>query len=269
MKDPCEIQHRLWPAPAPGALGSMPDDCPCLFPFIPPVQKRRKGAVIVCPGGGYRNLADHEAGPIAEWLNSLGVSAFVLRYRRAPYRHPIPLNDAQRAVRWVRAYAGEWGIDKECVGILGFSAGGHLAASVATLGAAGQSAASDPVERESGRPNAAILCYPVISFLEFGHRGSACNLLGESLSADLCTALSLENRVTVQTPPIFLWHTADDAAVPVENSLLFARALSQHKVPFALHVFPHGAHGLGLARNTTDVLAWTDLCARWLDGIGF
>lgn len=225
--------------------------------------------MIVCPGGGYAGLADHEAGPVAEWLNSFGVAAFVLNYRRTPYRHPIPLGDAQRAIRWVRSHADEWGLDKNHIGILGFSAGGHLAASAATLFDDGRPEALDPVERESSRPDAAILCYPVISCGEFAHRGSVLNLLGDPPPLEKVRELSLETRVTPRNPPTFIWHTADDGAVPVENSLLFAGALAQHEVNTTLHVFPHGQHGLGLASDSATVSVWTGRCAHWLKDMGF
>jgi acetyl esterase/lipase len=210
-------------------------------------------AMVVCPGGGYRRHAPHEREPVARWLNGLGIAAFVLEYRVAPQRHPAPLEDATDAIRTVRQRAAEWRVDPSRVGILGFSAGGHVAASAGTL-------AEDP----SGRPDLVVLCYPVISFGEHRHDGSMLNLLGDDPPADAQAALSLETRVSAETPPAFLWHTAEDGAVPVENSLLFAAALARHDVPFALHVFPHGRHGLGLAEGEPEVGAWTSLCAAWL-----
>jgi len=258
----------LWPDGAPGAKGDTPEDKPRLTPYLVPGDEPR-ACVVVCPGGGYGGRAAHEGEPIARWLNSVGVSGFVLDYRVSPYRHPVPLNDAKRAIRTVRARAKEWRIDPARVGILGFSAGGHLAGSAATLFDKGDPGAADPIDRLSSRPDAAILCYPVLSFGEFRHHGSMVNLIGENPEADLRRQLSLENSVTAETPPTFLWHTSDDGAVPVENSLLFAAALHKHKVLFALHVFPHGGHGMGLATGDKTVGQWTVLCARWLEEIGF
>ena len=258
----------LWPGGAPGAKGDTMEDKPRITPYLP-AGDGPFACIIVCPGGGYGGRAKHEGEPICKWLNSIGVAGFVLDYRVKPYRHPIPLGDAQRAIRMVRARAAEWKIDPKRVGILGFSAGGHLAASATTIFDAGKPDAADPIDRQSCRPDAAILCYPVITFGEKRHHGSMVNLIGEKPDEKLRTMLSLENSVTPRTPPTFLWHTSDDNAVPVENSLLFAEALAKNKVPFALHVFPHGPHGVGLAANMPTVSAWTKLCADWLKEIGF
>ena len=228
------------------------------------------GAVIVCPGGGYARRAPHEGEPVARWLNSAGISAFVLHYRVAPDRHPAPLSDAKRAMRLVRSRAAEWGFRPDRIGILGFSAGGHLAASLSTHWDRGVEGDPDPVERTSCRPDATVLCYAVIS-LTAGHThlGSRNNLLGPEPPAELALSLSCETQVNAETPPAFLWHTADDATVPVQNSIDYALALSRHGVPFALHVFPRGRHGLGLAQEVPDVSKWTELCAEWLHGLGF
>lgn len=259
----------LWPQGAPSAMGSNKEDCPRLTPYLPEHGKTT-GAIIVCPGGGYACRAPHEGGPIARWFVSLGLASFVLDYRVSPYRHPVPLGDAQRAIRMVRDHAAEWKIDPNRIGILGFSAGGHLAVSAATIFDEGNPAASDPIDRQPCRPNALIACYPVVTFGEFRHHGSMINLLGEDYAPKMQEYLSLENRVTDQTPPSFLWHTSDDQAVPVENSLLFAAALHKHNVPCSLHVFPHGPHGLGLAKNLkSSVSAWTTECELWLKEIGF
>jgi len=257
----------LWSAGAPGAQGDGPEDKPCLTPYL----LRGDGpfaCIVVCPGGGYEGRAPHEGAPVAEWLNRIGVSAVVLDYRVTPYRHPFPLGDAQRAIRTVRAHAAEWRIDPNRVGILGFSAGGHLAGAAALLGA-GQTDAADAVDRQPGRPDAVVLGYPVITFGDKRHDGSMVNLIGRNPDETLRHRLSLENSVTRETPPVFLWATSDDEAVPVENSLLFAEALRRSGVPFALHIFPHGRHGLGLAREDPVVGTWTTLCADWLRGIGF
>ncbi|HYE05307.1 MAG TPA: alpha/beta hydrolase [Planctomycetota bacterium] len=258
----------LYAGRAPGALGDAPEDRPTLT-WFPAAGAGPHACVVVCPGGGYAMRADHEGEPIARWLNTLGVAAAVLAYRVAPYRHPVPLWDAQRAIRAVRARAGAWKLDAKRIGILGFSAGGHLAASASTLSTAGDAAATDPVERESSRPDAAILCYPVITFGEHRHDGSLRNLLGQEPDPAMQRALSLETRVTAATPPTFLWHTSDEDPVPVFNSLLYATALRTHRVPFALHVFPRGPHGLGLAQGDATVGQWTTLAARWLTEIGF
>ena len=263
----------LWPDGAPGAKGDTKEDKPRLTPYLVPGDGPR-ACVVICPGGGYAGRAAHEGEPVARWLNGLGVSGFVLDYRVRPYRHPIPLGDAQRAIRTVRAKAEEWRIDPRRVGILGFSAGGHLAASATTIFDEGRVDAADPIDRQPCRPDAAVLCYPVITFGEFRHNGSMVNLLGPEPDPKLRDEMSLETRVTAKTPPVFLWHTADDGGVPVENSLLFARALRKHKVPFALHVFPRGPHGIGLAQGRRAAKApearqWPALCAEWLKGIGF
>jgi acetyl esterase/lipase len=226
---------------------------------------------VVLPGGGYQVKAAHEAVPIAQWLNSLGIAAFVLDYRVAPYRHPIPLLDARRAIQLVRCRAGELSIDPARIGILGFSAGGHLAASAGTHFEAYDSIylPEDEVSAFSFRPDAMVLCYPVISFIQNFHLGSIDNLLGPDSSLELRSSLTNETRVTAQTPPAFIWHTSDDGSVPVENSLLFARALSACNIPSELHVFAHGIHGVGLAKNHPYAEPWTELCARWLGNLGF
>ncbi|HEV7216274.1 MAG TPA: alpha/beta hydrolase [Chloroflexota bacterium] len=241
-----------------------PDDvAPRLTPYLLGGPEPT-GAVIVCPGGGYARRAPHEGAPVAAWLNSLGIAAFVLDYRVAPHRHPLPLGDAQRAIRTVRQRAQDWAIRPDRIGILGFSAGGHVAASAGTHYDSGNPQAVDPIERLSCRPDALALCYAVLTFGEFRHEGSMVNLLGPEPPEDLRRLLSNELQVSRDTPPTFLWHTGDDAGVPVENSLLFAGALRRHGVPFALHIFPHGRHGLGLASDDPVVGAWPALCGRWL-----
>ncbi|RSL33867.1 alpha/beta hydrolase [Salibacterium salarium] len=221
-------------------------------------------AVIVCPGGGYTHRAEHEGEPVAEWLNFIGISAFVLHYRVHPYKHPAPLTDLQRAIRYVRGHAKEWNIDRERIGVLGFSAGGHLAATAGTHFDDGNMKATDLIERESSRPDVLALCYPVISFKKHRHQGSMEHLLGDAMDQELQHSLSLETQVTQKTPPAFIWHTADDDAVPIENSLLFASALSRMNVPFECHTFESGRHGLGLAVEDRDVSYWTKLCENWL-----
>ena len=261
----------LWATGAPPgerAFADQPLEEPYLTPYLLPGDSPR-ACVIICPGGGYHRRAEHEGAPLARWCNRLGLHAAVLDYR-VKARFPASLNDAKRALRLVRQRAGEWRIDPARVGILGFSAGGHLAASASTLFDLGDPAAADPIDRQSSRPDASILCYPVITAFDQRHHGSIEVLLGaEPWDAAARARVSIERQVTAATPPAFIWHTADDGAVPVVNALGYATALAAHQVPFALHVFPHGRHGLGLASEEPTVAAWGPLCARWLAEIGF
>ena len=252
----------LWPGEAPFEVSSGAQARPSLTAF--PVSGSR-GAVIVMPGGGYSHKAQHEGAPVARMLSGAGVSAFVLDYRVAPCPHEAPLCDARRAVRFVRA------LGYEKVGVLGFSAGGHLACCAATLYDTGCAQAQDPLERLSSRPDALISCYSVVSMTQNTHLGSRLNLLGEQSGDErLARRYSAERNVTPSSPPAFIWHTADDAAVPVENSLSLAAAYSRAGVPFELHVFPHGRHGLGLAVGEEPVVAqWAAQCVRWLKENGF
>jgi len=260
----------LWPDGAPGAIGKDPADIPTLTPFLPLKEKATGAAVIVCPGGGYGHLADHEGAPVAEWLNSIGITAFVLKYRLGPrYHHPVPLQDAARAIRTVRTRAGEWKIDPERIGILGFSAGGHLASTIATHFDSGKPDANDPIERASSRPSLAILIYPVITMRDKTHAGSKKNLLGNSPSPELVSLLSNEEQVTKETPPAFLVHTMTDTSVPVENSQMFAAALRKAGVPFELHLYERGPHGFGLGRDDPILSTWPSRCADWLRIHGF
>jgi acetyl esterase/lipase len=263
--------HLLWPDGAPGALGAEAVDQPRITVYLAPAEKATGAAVVVCPGGGYAVVAaDHEGKQVAEWLNSLGVSAFVLQYRLGPrYHHPAPLQDAQRAIRMVRAGAEDWGVDPARIGILGFSAGGHLASSAATHFDDGDPATADPIDRQPCRPDFAVLCYPVISLGTVAvHSGSRKNLLGEEPDPALVWEMSSELQVTPRTPPTFLFHTDDDAAVPVENALLFFQAMKRAGVPGELHVFAHGRHGVGLAPDDPVLSVWPELCARWMEGLG-
>ncbi len=262
----------LWPAGAPGAVGDAESDRPTLTIHLAPGAAEHAPGVVVCPGGGYGGLAlVHEGQDIAAWFNSLGVSAFVLRYRHAPhYRHPTPLGDAQRAVRLARSQAGPWRLDSQRLGIIGFSAGGHLASSVGTHFDAGVPDATDTVDRQSCRPDWMILLYPVISLVEeCTHAGSRRNLLGETPAPELLQLMSNEKQVTPQTPPTLLVHTGEDTAVPVENSLLFYGACRQAGVPAALYVFERGRHGLGLGTDDPEFSRWPVLAANWLRQHGF
>ena len=257
-----EKKRFLWSGEAPFEARCGGQTRPSLTAF--PVEGSR-GAVIVIPGGGYSHKAEHEGAPVARMLRKAGVSAFVLDYRVAPCPHEAPLCDARRAVRFVRA------LGYEKVAVLGFSAGGHLACCAATLYDMGVAEAEDPLERLSSRPDALISCYSVVSMTQNTHLGSRCNLLGEQSGDErLARHYSAERHVTKASPPAFIWHTADDAAVPVENSLSLAAAYSRAGVPFELHVFPHGRHGLGLAVGEEPVVAqWAAQCVRWLGENGF
>lgn len=217
-------------------------------------------AVLVLPGGGYARTAPHEAEPVAEWLSGLGIHAFVLRYRVAPDRHPAPLRDAKEAMLHIRGGAHGLAVDEGRVGVLGFSAGGHLAATLSTGAATGDARLDVP----AAVPDRTVLCYPVVSLTHQVHQGSVDNLLGHAPSSDLLAALSPDGCVTEATPPAFLWHTADDAAVPVNHSLRYAGALMEAGVPAELHVFPSGRHGLGLAGDEPGARQWPALCADWL-----
>jgi len=260
---------KLWPNGAPGAVSSAPEDIPTLTAFFPS-QRASGAAVIVCPGGGYTHLADHEGRPVAEWLNSIGITAFVLKYRIGPnYHHPAPLQDAARAIRLVRSRAAEWKIDPKRIGILGFSAGGHLASTIGTHFDSGQANASDPIDRASSRPDLMVLIYPVITMGQFTHSGSRNQLIGTNPSADMVKLLSNEEQVTKETPPTFLVHTANDAAVPVENSLHFVEALRKAGAPFELHIYERGPHGFGLGVDDPILSTWPARCADWLHLQGF
>jgi acetyl esterase/lipase len=256
---------RLWPENAPGALGDKPTDVPSLTPYLPDPANRNGASILILPGGGYGHLADHEGKGYAEWFVAHGVTAYVLKYRLGPaYHHPVMLQDAARALRLVRSYAKRDGLDPARVGVIGSSAGGHLAATLVTQFDAGQPDAADPVDRESSRPDLGILCYPVITMGEFTHAGSKLNLLGKNPAPELVTRLSAELSVTSQTPPCFVWSTEEDKTVPVENSLLFASALRKAHVPFSLHIYEKGPHGLGMGRPGKPAPPWTDDLLYWL-----
>ena len=264
----------LWPEGAPGALGKEDKDIPTLTPYLPEPGKATGAAVVICPGGGYGMLAPHEGVQYARFLNEYGIAGFVLKYRlgSSDYRHPAMLQDAARAVRLVRARAGEWKVDPKRIGIMGSSAGGHLASTLLTHFDVGQADATDPIERQSSRPDLGILCYAVISLGEFGHRGTMNNLLGNDPSPELVRLLSNELQVTKETPPCFIWHTYEDNAVPVENSLQFAEALRKAGVPCDLHIYQKGQHGIGLGTsdwNPEKRHPWTHDCIFWLQAQGF
>ncbi len=264
----------LWPDGAPGALGQSSNDIPTLTVYQPEPGQANGAAMVICPGGGYAHLAQHEGRDYARWLNESGITCFVLKYRlgSAGYRHPAMLQDAARAVRTVRARAAEWSVDPQRIGIMGSSAGGHLASTLLTHFDAGQSNAVDVIERASSRPDIGILCYAVISLGEYRHNGSRENLLGRDPSPELVQLLSNELQVTSNTPPCFVWSTEEDKTVRVENSMMFAAALRQNKVPFDLHIYQKGGHGMGLgSRNwgPDKRHPWTADCLYWLKERGF
>ncbi|MEC9092310.1 MAG: alpha/beta hydrolase [Planctomycetota bacterium] len=258
---------KLWPQGAPGAKGKSANDQPTLILY--PAKENPNGtAVVICPGGGYGGLAmGHEGHEIAHWLNGHGISAFICDYRHRGkgYGHPYPLMDAQRAIRTVRANARAWKVDPEKVGIIGFSAGGHLASTCATHESLGDLPKTDAINLEKCRPDFAILCYAVIGFDKpYTHRGSQRNLIGKEAPDELVKFYSNEGQVSGLTCPSFLWHTAEDRAVPVENSIQFFLSCQKNKVPSALHVFEKGRHGIGLAKTNPTARHWPDLCIGWL-----
>lgn len=259
----------LWENGAPGALGQDSGDVPTIAVFR--AQRPNGTAILVFPGGAYGALADvHEGRQWAYWYNAMGITAFVVKYRLGPrYHHPIELGDAQRAIRTVRARAAEFGVSPDRVGIMGFSAGGHLVSTAATHFDAGLPDARDAIDRASSRPDFLILGYPVISFdPAITHAGSVRNLLGDRPDAALIENLSNELQVTPRTPPTFIFHTANDTAVPVENSIRFFLALRKAGVPAEMHVFENGPHGVGMALSDPALGKWPELLAGWLRARG-
>ena len=270
---PLPIQYGqvlpLWSGAAPGALGTDDTDVPALTVFLPRTVAANTPAVVICPGGSYRALAsNHEGRQVASYLNSLGVAAFVLRYRLGPrYHHPIELGDAQRAIRLLRSHATDWRLDSTRIGIVGFSAGGHLAMTASTRFDNGSANAADAVDRVSSRPDFAVLGYPVISMTEeWTHKGSRTMLLGDAFDPELAKTLSGERAVTRETPPTFLFQTTEDTVVPAENSVHYYLALHKAGVPAEMHVFEKGPHGVGLANDDAALSEWSKLLANWLRG---
>lgn len=258
---------KLWNKKESAGTGNPADDFePYLETYLLDKSQPLRGAVVVCPGGGYCNRAPHEGAPIARKFNELGFHAFVVQYRVAPYRFPAPQRDLFRAVKLIRSRAAEWGVNPSQIAVLGFSAGGHLTASSGTLFDEIDANAGDAADAFSQRPDAILPCYAVISLTStpgWGHGGSGDNLLGEK-AAELAPRYSLEARVTPETPPTFLWHTATDGSVPVRNSVEFATACWKNGVKAELHVFPEGPHGIGLAPNHPDAKHWPELAATFL-----
>ena len=261
----------LWPGGAPGAVGKAETDIPTVSVYLPSANPTHT-AVVIAPGGGYHDLAmDHEGLQVAQWLNAHGVAALVLKYRLGPtYHAPVEMEDAQRAMRYARSHAAAMDVQPDHIGIWGFSAGGHLAATTGTKFDAGNAAASDPIDRVSSRPDFMVLAYPVIS-MEDGitHGGSQLNLLGSNASAEMKAALSADEQVTAQTPPTFIFSTTDDAVVPVMNSVRMYAALVKNGVPVEMHIYRRGRHGLGLAQADAEVSGWPDLLYHWMHENGW
>jgi len=271
--EPSPENLKLWAGDAPEAGGTDAIDSPVIQLYRAD-SETPTAVIVILPGGGYGGLAmDHEGRQIASWCNKMGVTAAVCVYRHRGgggnggkgYGHPVPMLDAQRAIRTVRANAANWNIDAARIGIIGFSAGGHLASTVSTHHDQGNPSSEDAIERVSSRPDFAILAYPVISFDKpFTHRGSQKNLLGENPDPALVASLSNESMVNAQTPPTFLFHTAEDTAVPVANSIVYFTALQAAHVPSEMHIFEKGPHGVGLAAGLPGADAWPNLCKAWL-----
>ena len=261
----------LWSDGAPNAIGSEPKDNPNITIHIVK-SEQPTGALVICPGGGYGGLAmDHEGRQICEWANRIGLTAILCDYRHRGkgYGHPAPLHDAQRAMRMARANAQLWNIDPTKIGIIGFSAGGHLVSTVITQFDAGDKDASDPVSKESSRPDFAILCYPVISMgSSFTHRGSEVNLLGKNANQETLEKFASERNVRTDTPPTFLMHTSEDKAVPPQNSLVFYQAMVAKNIPGELHIYQKGTHGIGLGKSIPGTSDWPLACQRWLHQLG-
>jgi acetyl esterase/lipase len=261
----------LWASATPGALGTTEDDIPTLAEYLP-ASNPTKTAVIIMPGGGYTHLSMiKEGSDVARWLNAHGVAAYVLRYRLGmKYHNPIELGDAKRAIRTVRAQAAAKGFAADHIGIWGFSAGGHLAASAGTMYDAGDPAATDPIDQQSSKPSFMILSYPVITMQDpYVHKGSRLYLLGESPTPAEMDAMSPEMHVTKDTPTTFIFATTDDGTVPVLNSVMFYSALVKAKVPVEMHLFQHGGHGAGLAPTNPQLSPWVDLLIKWMRERGY
>lgn len=253
----------LWPNEAPGAVGKEEKDIPSVSYYPAPPSVRSGATMIFCPGGSYQELAEPSGKEMALWLNQYGIDGFVLKYRLAPsgYHYPTMFQDVTRAMRLVRTRAAEWGIDPKKIGIMGTSAGGHLASTLLTHFDSGNPQADDPVERQGSRPDVGILCCPVITMREDTHQLTKANLLGPNPSPDLFALLSNDLHVTSETPPCFIWHTYEDAQVKMENSLDFAAALRKAKVPFDFHIYEKGDHGAGVFDTGHP---WTRDCLFWL-----
>ena len=261
----------LWPGGAPGAKGAEDADTPALILYQPNRTQATGTLVVICPGGGYQNLAmDHEGHQVARWFTSRGVAAAIVKYRLGPrYAHPAPLQDVLRAIRLLRSRATELGVRPERIGVMGFSAGGHLASSAATLYDLPEARPDDGLQAVSSRPDFAILGYPVIVFgADVTHKGSQRNLIGDAPPADLVARLSTDRQVDARTPPTFLFHTTEDTAVPPQNSVAFYLALKNAGVPAELHIYEKGRHGVGLAPGDRELSTWAQMLLGWMRGRG-
>ena len=263
---------RLWADSAPGAKGDEEKDIPTLTAYLPEADKATGVGVVICPGGGYGGLSiEPEGHEVAKWLRSAGITGFIVQYRcrRAGYGHPAPLLDAQRSIRTVRTNAEQWRVDPKRIGVMGFSAGGHLASTTGTHFDPGDEDANDPIDRQSSRPDFMVLVYPVISFTEpFTHVGSRVNLLGKDADAELIEKFSSEKQVTPKTPPTFLVHGTNDHVVPVENSIAMYAALRKANVPAEMHIYTDGPHGFGVGnRLGATVESWRTLCEEWIERV--
>lgn len=256
----------LWPQGAPGALGKTAKDIPTLTPHRP--AKANGAAIVLIPGGSYSGIFEGQADPFACWLNEQGITVFVLRYRlgSAGYRYPAQLQDAVRAMRYVRSSAAQWKIAANRIGVMGFSAGGHLVSTLINRPEDGEVASTDNAGRVSARPDLAILCYPVISMIAKPHAASRRNLIGASPGDELARKTSSELQARPGLPPCFIWHTGGDKMVPVDHSLLFAAALHRHGVPHELHIYQYGDHGTGLMGADHP---WMGDLLFWLRAQGF
>ncbi len=280
--EPRQMDLPLWESGAPGALGSEPKDIPMALVRLP-ASEAPTAALVICPGGGYGTLAiDHEGHQIAAWANEIGLAAIICDYRHRGkgYGHPAPSDDANQAIRLTRSKAKEWNIDPNRVGIIGFSAGGHLVSTILTQAEQPKAVKDDSssersntpqvdnsesISQHSTRPDFGILCYPVIMFgTSETHKGSEKNLLGPSPDPKMVESFANHLRVTPNTPPTFLMHTSEDKVVPVANSLAFYSAMVQNKVPGELHIYEYGRHGIGLGRSTPSAFDWPEACERWL-----
>jgi acetyl esterase/lipase len=266
----------LWNGPAPQSHGTTPNDIPTLTVFLPENASQASPAIVICPGGGYQMLAfDHEGINEAKWFQQRGVAAFVLKYRLPVngYRHPVPMLDAQRAMRLVRSHAADWKINPAKVAVMGFSAGGHLAATVDTHFDAGNPQAADSVDKQGCRPDFAVLVYAVIGMKNVTtepEKGCRTNLFGPNPDPALVESLSNETQVTSQMPPTVLVHAVDDESVPIEQSRLMYAVLQKAGVPSALQEYPHGGHGFGLgAKDRNPPPGWLDKAYDWLKSQGF
>ncbi len=270
--EPGAKTELLWPGGAPGAKGNDAKDKPTITIYLPAKEKSVGSGVVIFPGGGYTHVAiDHEGHQIARWLNELGIAGFVVDYRHGGrgYGHPAPIQDAQRTIRTIRSRSAEFGIEPNKIGIIGFSAGGHLASTAGTHFNERFYEPNDAIDRVSARPDFMILIYPVISMGPISHSGSRRALLGNAPSQEMIDKFSNEKQVDSNTPPTFLVHATDDKTVPPENSIYFYLACRKARVPVEMHIWLKGGHGFGLGKPGTAVSKWPELCADWLKETGF